>query len=55
VKFFEFVAAECPDLQVLTIHPGIVDTAMNVKSGFEGMPMDEGEFACCIKIVKLRV
>lgn len=34
VKQFEFVVAEYPDVQVLTIHTGVIDTAMNQKSGF---------------------
>lgn len=43
IKFFEFVAAEYPDLQVVTVHPGVVDTAMNAKSEIEGLPMDDGK------------
>ncbi|KAF2491550.1 NAD(P)-binding protein [Lophium mytilinum] len=41
IKLFEFVAAEYPDVQVLTVHPGVVDTAMNKKSEIDGLPMDD--------------
>ncbi|KAF2811649.1 NAD(P)-binding protein [Mytilinidion resinicola] len=41
IKFFEFVAAEYPDVHVVTLHPGVVDTAMNKKSGIDNMPMDD--------------
>ena len=43
IKLFEFVAAEYPDVQVVTIHPGVVDTALNSKSEYEGLPMDDGK------------
>jgi NAD(P)-dependent dehydrogenase (short-subunit alcohol dehydrogenase family) len=43
VRLFEFVADEYPDVQVLSIHPGVVDTAMNKKSPVNGFPMDNGE------------
>ena len=44
-KLFEFVAAEYPDVQVVTVHPGVVDTALNSKSEYEGLPMDDGKHA----------
>ena len=43
IKLFEFVAAEYPDVQVVTVHPGVVDTALNSKSEYEGLPMDDGK------------
>jgi NAD(P)-dependent dehydrogenase (short-subunit alcohol dehydrogenase family) len=43
VRLFEFVADEYPDVQVLSIHPGVVDTAMNKKSQVNEFPMDDGE------------
>ena len=35
VRFYEFLALENPDLNVFVIHPGIVETAMYVKSKLE--------------------
>jgi len=43
IKLFEFVTAEYPDIQVVTVHPGVVDTALNSKPEFEGLPMDDGK------------
>jgi NAD(P)-dependent dehydrogenase (short-subunit alcohol dehydrogenase family) len=45
VRLLEFVADEYPDVQVLSIHPGVVDTAMNKKSQVNELPMDNGELA----------
>ena len=42
-KLFEYVADEYPDIQVLTVHPGVVETAMNIKSKTEGLPKDTGK------------
>jgi len=43
-KFFEFVAAENPGLQVISIHPGVIDTAMATKSGLAGvLPFDDNK------------
>jgi NAD(P)-dependent dehydrogenase (short-subunit alcohol dehydrogenase family) len=42
IKLLEFVAAEYPDIQVVTIHPGVVATAMNEKSGLSELPLDDG-------------
>ena len=41
IKFFEFLAAETPGLQVVTIHPGIVETAMAAKSEMEIEEFDD--------------
>jgi NAD(P)-dependent dehydrogenase (short-subunit alcohol dehydrogenase family) len=43
IKPFEFIAAEYLDVQVVTVHPGVVDMALNSKSEFEGLPMDDGK------------
>jgi len=44
VKFFEFLASEHPELQVITIHPGVIDTAMATKSGMVGkLPFDDSK------------
>ena len=43
IKLFEFVAAEYPDAQVVTVHLDVVDTALSSKSEFEGLPMDDGK------------
>ena len=50
IKLFEFVAAEYPDVQTLTIHPGIVETAMKQKSDMEGLPMDDGNRIALLKL-----
>ncbi|KAL9120136.1 MAG: hypothetical protein Q9187_003306 [Circinaria calcarea] len=43
VKFLEFLAAENPNIFVASVHPGMVETAMFVKSGGQAnaMPMDQ--------------
>ncbi|CAD6591509.1 MAG: hypothetical protein ASARMPRED_005468 [Alectoria sarmentosa] len=43
VRFLEFLAAENPNIFVATVHPGMVETAMFLKSGAqpEVMPMDK--------------
>jgi NAD(P)-dependent dehydrogenase (short-subunit alcohol dehydrogenase family) len=43
VKLVEFIAAEFPDIQVVTVHPGVVETAMNKKSELSDLPMDDGK------------
>jgi NAD(P)-dependent dehydrogenase (short-subunit alcohol dehydrogenase family) len=44
VKFLEFLAAENPNIFVASMHPGMVETDMFLKSGgkAEVMPMDTG-------------
>lgn len=41
IKFFEFVAAETPGLQVITMHPGVIQTAMAAKSEMEIPQFDD--------------
>ncbi len=41
-RFYEFVAAENPDLDVFVIHPGVVETAMFVKSEMSLDTLDKG-------------
>jgi len=45
VKFLEFLAAENPNIFVASMHPGMVETDMFLKSGgkTEVMPMDKGQ------------
>jgi NAD(P)-dependent dehydrogenase (short-subunit alcohol dehydrogenase family) len=44
ISFFQFIAAETPDLQVVTIHPGLIDTAMARKSEMIGtLPLDDSK------------
>jgi NAD(P)-dependent dehydrogenase (short-subunit alcohol dehydrogenase family) len=43
VKLAEFIAADFPNIQVVTIHPGVVATAMNEKSGLTDLPLDDGK------------
>lgn len=45
IKFLEFLAAESPNIFVASVHPGMVETAMFLKSGSnaESMPMDNGK------------
>jgi len=42
VRFLEFVAAENPEVRVVSLHPGVVETEMYAKSGMV-MPNDDGE------------
>lgn len=44
VKLLEFVAAENPGIYVASVHPGVVETAMFRKSGYQAdaCPMDTG-------------
>jgi short-subunit dehydrogenase len=43
IKVMEILAAEFPDVHVVTIHPGVVETSMFEKSGMEGkLPVDKG-------------
>jgi NAD(P)-dependent dehydrogenase (short-subunit alcohol dehydrogenase family) len=43
IKVMEILAAEFPDVHVVTIHPGVVETNMFEKSGMEGkLPVDKG-------------
>jgi len=39
-KMFEYIAAEHPELHVVNVHPGVVDTEINADSDVEGL--DEG-------------
>jgi len=45
LKFFEYVAAEYPEVRVMNIHPGAMDTAMGAKGSNAGVkiPMDDSE------------
>lgn len=47
VKLFDFVAAENPDVRVLNVHPGIMDTDIAAKAAQGGlvMPFDDGMFS----------
>lgn len=47
VKFLEFLAAENPNVFVASVHPGMVETAMFLKSGgqVDAMLMDQGDYA----------
>jgi short-subunit dehydrogenase len=41
IKVMEILAAEFPDVHVVTIHPGVVETNMFEKSGMTGkLPVD---------------
>jgi short-subunit dehydrogenase len=43
LKVMEIFAAEFPDVHVVTIHPGVVDTNMLEKGGMkEVLPIDKG-------------
>jgi len=42
-RFYEFVAAENPDLNVFVIHPGVVETAMYVKSQMEQIGLEASD------------
>lgn len=46
VSLLEFVAAENPGIFVASVHPGVVETVMFHKSGFEAetSPMDSSEY-----------
>jgi NAD(P)-dependent dehydrogenase (short-subunit alcohol dehydrogenase family) len=43
IKLFNYVAAEYPQVNVLSVHPGIMDTAMGAKAREAGMdiPFDD--------------
>jgi len=43
IKFIEVLTAEHPDVHITTIHPGIIETAMFVKSNMTSMPTDKVE------------
>lgn len=45
LKFFEYVVAEYPEVRVMNIHPGAMDTAMGAKGSNAGVkiPMDDSE------------
>ena len=42
-RFYEFLAAENPDLNVFVIHPGVVETAMYVKSQMEQIGLEASD------------
>lgn len=44
-KFFDVVGAEHPEIRVMNVHPGVVETAMGSKSLDAGapFPIDEGK------------
>ena len=41
VRLMDFVAVENPSVRVVNLHPGVVATEMNAKSGMK-MPTDDG-------------
>ncbi|KAJ6100433.1 NAD(P)-binding protein [Penicillium canescens] len=41
IKLFEYIAEENPDLHVLTIHPGLIETDMAKKGRPPGVPFDD--------------
>lgn len=45
LKFFEYVAAEYPQVRVMNVHPGVMDTAMGAKASKSGVkiPLDDSE------------
>ena len=45
-KLFDYVHGEYPNLFVLNIHPGVIDTSMNQKTAEAGvkMPFDDGKW-----------
>jgi NAD(P)-dependent dehydrogenase (short-subunit alcohol dehydrogenase family) len=47
LKFFEYVAAEYPQVRVVNVHPGAMDTAMGAKGAESGVkiPMDDSKLA----------
>lgn len=54
-KVMEYLALENPNVRVMTVHPGVIDTPMNRKSVEAGLilPFDDGEFLervdlCCL-------
>jgi NAD(P)-dependent dehydrogenase (short-subunit alcohol dehydrogenase family) len=40
IKFMQMVATENPDVHVVTIHPGIIETDMFRKAELEGLQLD---------------
>jgi NAD(P)-dependent dehydrogenase (short-subunit alcohol dehydrogenase family) len=46
LKFYDHVAAEHPDIIVVNVHPGVLDTGMGRKGQRGGviLPFDDGEF-----------
>ena len=49
LKLFEYMAAENPEVRVMNVHPGVMDTAMGLK-GQEGgivLPWDDSELFLC--------
>ena len=43
-KFIEILAADQPDVHVVSVHPGVIKTDMLTKSGLEeALPHDDGE------------
>lgn len=45
VKFFELVAGSFPDIHVVTLHPGLIQTDMAEVSGVpDGTPVDDSTF-----------
>lgn len=40
IKFFEYIAAEHPELQVSIIHPGVIMTDMGQKGNNNDLPVD---------------
>lgn len=45
IKFMQVVATEYPDVHVVTIHPGVIETAMYYKAQLEGLTFDTIQLA----------
>lgn len=45
IKVLEYIAARSPHLRTVTVHPGVIDTAMNKKCNDAGLvlPLDDNE------------
>ncbi|KAJ5319787.1 hypothetical protein N7508_000070 [Penicillium antarcticum] len=43
LRVLEFVQLEYPGLRVVNVHPGFIQTDMNLKSGIKGVPFDDIE------------
>lgn len=54
IKFLEVLAAENPDVNIMILHPGVVDTDMMDKSEMRGkLPIDTSEHPNSAEIVTL--
>ena len=44
IKLMEHLATECPDTQVVTVHPGVVDTQVQQEIAYgSGLAFDDGK------------